>query len=217
MIEVLDPVPHSAALNMAIDEVLLQAATAPLLRVYRWARPAVSFGYFTKFAEVAHLWPGRDRVRRWTGGGVVEHGADVTYTLVVPRGCPFFSSNAGESYRRIHACLATLFGPAVALAGAPQEKVSEACFENSVRHDVLLAGRKVAGAAQRRTQWGLLHQGSVQEPEFTGRGAEGRGAEGIADAFASRVRRRELSATELGRAEEIAALKYSSEAWLRRF
>ena len=42
--EVLDPEPHNAALNMALDEVLLASCTAPLLRVYRWAQPAVSFG-----------------------------------------------------------------------------------------------------------------------------------------------------------------------------
>ena len=40
MTEVLDPEPHGAALNMAIDEALLRTATEPLLRIYRWARPA---------------------------------------------------------------------------------------------------------------------------------------------------------------------------------
>ena len=76
--EVADPEPHDAALNMALDEVLLRRAAGPLLRVYRWARPAVSFGYFGKVADAEAAWPGREMVRRWTGGGIVPHGADVT-------------------------------------------------------------------------------------------------------------------------------------------
>ena len=44
-----------AALNMAIDEALARTgANVPTLRFYGWRRPALSFGYFGKFAEVAH-------------------------------------------------------------------------------------------------------------------------------------------------------------------
>ena len=41
-----DHAPHSAAMNMAIDEALLEYATIPLIRFYRWQSPALSFGYF---------------------------------------------------------------------------------------------------------------------------------------------------------------------------
>ena len=51
---------------------------------------------------------------------------------------------------------------AVALAAEDAPKVSEACFANAVAADVLVNGRKIAGAAQRRTRAGLLHQGSIQ-------------------------------------------------------
>ena len=60
---------------MAVDEVLLRNATGrrlPLLRVYTWVRPAVSFGYFQEFP--ACLAAKYDSVRRLTGGGVVYHG-----------------------------------------------------------------------------------------------------------------------------------------------
>jgi lipoate-protein ligase A len=89
--EVHDPEPHAAALNMAIDEALLRTAREPLLRIYRWARPAVSFGYFGKWADVHRAWPEREAVRRWTGGGIVPHGDDLTYSLIVPREHPFAS------------------------------------------------------------------------------------------------------------------------------
>ena len=161
MIEVLDPEPHDAALNMAIDETLLRAASRPTLRIYRWARPALSFGYFGKWSDAITAGPGRDIVRRWTGGGIVLHGEDLTFSLIVPRAHPFFAVSPRESYRAIHECVARSLGNA-SLAAAAMSGRSPACFENPVQHDVLIADRKVAGGAQRRTKCGLLHQGSIQ-------------------------------------------------------
>lgn len=213
--EVHDPEPHDAALNMALDEVLLGRATGPTLRVYRWTRPAVSFGYFGKVADVEAAWPGREMVRRWTGGGIVPHGADVTYTLVVPRGLAFFRLGAEEAYRVIHERIAALLagqGSAVRLAVAAAAKVSDACFENAARHDLLADGGKIAGAAQRRTRAGLLHQGSVQT---VARPADFRGQ--LARAFADEIVLRPLKADELAEARELAAAKYSTSAWRLRF
>ena len=59
ILEIRDETPRSAPLNMALDEALLASARAPLLRIYRWERAAVSFGYFGKSAHVAAAWPGR--------------------------------------------------------------------------------------------------------------------------------------------------------------
>ena len=212
--EVSDPEPHDAALNMALDEGLLGRATGPVLRVYRWARPAVSFGYFGKVAEVEAAWPGREMVRRWTGGGMVPHGADVTYTLLVPRGCAFFRLGAEEAYRAIHERIAALLaahGRAVRVAAVASPKVSDACFENPARYDLLADGGKIAGAAQRRTRAGLLHQGSVQgvalPADFGAR---------LGKAFASKVSGRPLAEDELAEARELSAKKYATDAWLRR-
>ena len=48
------------------------------------------------------------------------------------------------------------------LTEANEPKLSEACFANPVASDVMENGRKIAGAAQRKTRGGLLHQGSIQ-------------------------------------------------------
>ena len=212
--EVRDPEPHDAALNMALDEVLLGRAAGPVLRVYRWARPAVSFGYFGKVADAEAAWPGREMVRRWTGGGIVPHGADVTYTLLVPRGCAFFRLGAEEAYRVIHERIAALLaaqGRAVRVAAVASAKVSDACFENPARYDLLADGGKIAGAAQRRTCAGLLHQGSVQGAvlpvDFGSR---------LAKAFASKVCGRPLAEEEIAEAGALSAAKYATDAWLRR-
>ena len=211
-----DEQPHPAALNMAIDEVLLKEISVPTLRVYRWLHPAASFGCFEKYSIVASAHPGRELVRRWTGGGVVLHGDDFTYSLIVPAaGIPSGIINPQKSYLDIHEALVRgmqAAGIAASLAGGTASKVSNACFENAVCHDVMLGDRKIAGAAQRRTRAGLLHQGSIQLaglPEDFG--------ETFAAILTTEVSRRVLPLGELPVALALAESKYASESWMRKF
>jgi lipoate-protein ligase A len=210
LLEVHDPEPHPAALNMAIDEALLRAAQAPMLRIYRWARPAVSFGYFGKWAEVQRAWPDRDAVRRWTGGGIVPHGDDITYSLIVPNTHPFARLGPVESYRAIHEVLAAALGNA-SLATRADPKISEACFENAVQDDVVLAGRKIAGAAQRRSKRGLLHQGSIQPVSDPGAMARA-----LPGAFARQVEAMPLASETCSDASRLVIDRYGTREWLHR-
>src|SRR6266540_3003191 len=100
-----DIAPHSAAMNMAIDEAMLESAAAPSIRFYRWESPALSFGYFGRFADVGDEASKRDLIRRWTGGGIVFHGEDLTYALVIPRSDPVFRKSSGAVYAAIHGAL----------------------------------------------------------------------------------------------------------------
>lgn len=211
---VLDPEPHHGSLNMAIDEALLRRATGPLLRVYRWARPTVSFGYFGRFDAVAARWRTENLVRRWTGGGEVPHGDghDCTYTLIVPREHPFSRLSALESYRAIHGALALLF-TRVKLAESVEPKTSEACFDNPAQFDLIFDGRKVAGGAQRRTSKGLLHQGSINHPSSVARDFGTR----LGAVLARRCIEEPISIETLAAARELDATKYGTDAWLRRF
>ena len=211
--QIRDPLPHRASVNMAIDEALLRTAQEPTLRVYTWESPAVSFGYFSKASEITNAWPLHEWVRRWTGGGTVVHENDLTYTLVIPRSCPFAQISAAESYRQIHALIAQLISPDSAMAPGSLPKVSEACFENPAQHDILLGGRKVAGAAQRRTRFGLLHQGSIQSGQTAGKDLAAR----LGEAFAKQVSMRELSAAEWEQSLQLASERYGSEEWLWKF
>src|SRR5437763_9002711 len=93
---------HSAAINMAIDEALLETAVVPTIRFYRWRSPALSFGYFGKFSDVAIYAAERDVVRRWTGGGIVFHGDDLTYAIIIPRSDPLFGHSATAIYSAVH-------------------------------------------------------------------------------------------------------------------
>ena len=204
-----------AAVNMAIDEVLLMHAERPILRVYGWAQSAVTYGYFERWQPVAAAYPGREWVRRWTGGGIVPHGEDWTYSLIVPRSDPFARLNAAESYRVIHELLGSAFCADGVSAGVTPEaapKVSQACFENPAQYDLLAAGQKIAGAAQRRSRFGMLHQGSVQ-----GITMPMGFAERLAGILARSVSPRGFSAEELEEACQLAEAKYATDAWNRKF
>ena len=210
LLAVSDTEPHAAALNMAIDEILLRTATRPTLRLYRWARPATSFGYFGKWQDALAAGPERDLVRRWTGGGIVFHGRDLTFSLIVPRAHPFCAISPRESYRAIHECLAkAIEGATLASAALPQ--TSAACFQNPVQHDILIADRKVAGGAQRRTKSGLLHQGSVQEIE-----SPAALTAALLQVFSNSRETVPLSGETATQAAILAREKYATERWMRR-
>jgi lipoate-protein ligase A len=150
---------------MAIDRALLETSPVPVLRAYTWARACVTIGYFGPEEEAALTHPGLPIIRRWTGGGTVLHGEDAPYSLIVPRAESFSRVRPAESYCAIHGALATALRasvPDVHQATSRAPKRSDACFENPVADDLLVKGIKVAGAGQRRTRHGLLHQGSVQ-------------------------------------------------------
>ncbi len=154
--------------NMAVDDWLLDTVIRPVLRIYAWEPGWGSFGYFVADAEASEALPGLRRVRRRTGGGIVDHRHDWTYTLVVPTGEPLADLRGGESYRYIHAALAVALeqeGHRACLAADPGPVKGGECFARPAAHDLLDAGgRKIAGAGQRRSGRGLLHQGSVAVP-----------------------------------------------------
>ena len=159
----------SATFNMALDEALLASSPAlgkPLLRFYGWTERAASFGYFQKYAEVEQMTFLRPLVRRLTGGGLVPHDADWTYSLVFPPPDPWYALKAVESYLRVHEWIQAVFtklGIATELAADCRKALPGQCFVGHEKFDVLWQGQKIAGAAQRRTRHGLLIQGSVQQ------------------------------------------------------
>ena len=156
--------------NMGLDEALLEASVtfgAPVLRFYSWRQPAASFGYFQKFADVEKWTRLRPLVRRPTGGGLVPHDADWTYSLAVPPLCGWYHLRAIESYFQMHEWLRLAFSQvqvASELAPTSLRSGPGQCFVGYEQNDLLSQGRKIAGAAQRRTRLGLLIQGSVQPP-----------------------------------------------------
>ena len=204
---------------MAVDEALLEFARhigAPVLRLYAWSEPAASFGFFQHFREVESLTSLRPLVRRPTGGGLVPHDRDWTYSLVFPPSHPWYRLKAIESYRKAHAWVGAAFrqlGVHATLAPEPRRAGVGQCFIGAEQFDVLLADQKIAGAAQRRNRLGLLIQGSVQPPSQL----ERRNWERALCATAE-VSWQEFAAPPgwLARARELAAQKYSRPEYNER-
>jgi len=222
--------PGAPALNMALDEALLESMSPlgrPVLRFYGWTEPAATFGYFQKYAEVERATHLRPLLRRPTGGGIVPHDADWTYSLVFPPGHEWHLLKAEESYRRIHEWIQAAFAQLdVATELAPRSQKSAirnpqsaiGCFAGHEKFDLLWNGQKIAGAAQRRNRLGLLIQGSVQPPLPSlmradwqkAMGDVGRAEFGVAwSDFAPDETLRE-------RAEFLTARKYSQPAYNRK-
>lgn len=165
----LDPVKRPGPEAMAVDEWLLETATRPILRVYGWQGSWGSIGYFGSLEDARTAFPADMAwVRRWTGGGTVDHRADWTYTVVSPFEESLTRLKGAESYRLLHDALAEALRQETIdarLSTGSEETGASLCFENPVSHDLMDAlHRKLAGAGQRRTKHGLLHQGSVAAP-----------------------------------------------------
>lgn len=155
---------------MAMDEALLEAMPRlqkPVLRFYGWTEPAASFGYFQRFSEIERSTMLRPLVRRPTGGGLVPHDADWTYSLAFPTNHQWYALSAVKSYRRVHEWIQMAFAElkiSTELASCCRKSEPGQCFAGYEKFDVLWHEKKIAGAAQRRNKLGLLIQGSVQPP-----------------------------------------------------
>jgi lipoate-protein ligase A len=146
---------------MAADEALLEhviASGRPALRFYTWDPPTLSLGYFQPFAERL---PGITVVRRMTGGGAIVHDRELTYALGLPP-----AEKAREWPCRLHDMVRDALaacGVRIATSGCGEEngRGRFLCFEHHTPGDLLIAGHKIGGSAQRRRDGAVLQHGSV--------------------------------------------------------
>lgn len=167
---ILDEPPHSGVWNMAVDAALLEESLRTggvFVRLYRWAEPTVSLGYFQKPEErqsdprVCHL----PSVRRLSGGGAILHDQEQTYSCVVPPGHDL-AERPSELYDLIHACFTEFLCQKninVQVRGYEQKNVVEPflCFLRGASPDLVVQGHKVLGSAQRRRRGAVLQHGSL--------------------------------------------------------
>ena len=202
------------ARNMAIDESLLRHVQSPVLRIYAWDQPCVSIGYFQK-SQVAPA--DRPMVRRFTGGGLVEHGKDLTYTLVLPPTHPLTTSGTLASYQKIHSAISAALqksGVPCQLATAHPKQDDPACFLKPVPADILNPqGNKLAGAAQRRTKQGCLHQGSILLPQTIPALLPDLLPSSLAECLGDTPKNSSLTSAELSLSDSLEKERYATTAW----
>jgi len=163
---------------MAIDEALLQSfdpvSSHPVLRIYGWSPPALSLGRFQKAADVLDLEfccsAQMPVVRRITGGGVIYHADELTYSIVcAPHQIPA-SNSIKDSFRVLTSFLLQFYislglnAGYVVESNANGEKLGERtdfCFAGKETFDILIDGRKMGGNAQRRMKNVIFQHGSI--------------------------------------------------------
>jgi lipoate-protein ligase A len=217
--------------QMALDEAILDSVEPPALtlRFYSWAGPAATFGMTQREADARSILISRgletlSLVRRPTGGGVVVHDGDLTFSLIFPWEQLSAPSLIYKNiHRGIHLGLKAVKVES-RLWGGPVDALrpQASCFAGPEPMDLVDAnGRKVLGGALRRKRTsgdaGMgLYQGSLR-PEVLGAPVE-LIKEAISYAVElewERPASQEISASWI-LAGEILRGKYESQEWNSR-
>ena len=160
---------QNARVNMATDEALVksfQENDMPILRLYSWEK-SFTIGVSQNFSSYSHLIKQRnDYAKRITGGGVLFHGHDVSYSLILP--VSYMNDlNVKQSYEKICTFLLEFYRSLGlnAMYAKDDEKIhlskSEFCQVGFEAYDILVNGIKIGGNAQRRTKKVIFQHGSI--------------------------------------------------------
>lgn len=161
----------SAYWNMAVDEALLNGFKEddlPILRLYGWEN-ALSVGKFSNISKSVDSqkleYQKIPLVRRLSGGGVLVHGGDLSYTLILPREA-LKDSGVKESYHYLCGFLLRLYeklGHNACFAYDVHERETrcDICLAGNEAYDILIEGKKMGGNAQRYTRHVLFQHGTV--------------------------------------------------------
>lgn len=168
---------QTAARNMAIDEAIMRAhgrgEVPPTLRFYGWEPAAVSIGYFQSMAKEIDLDAvrrgGYGYVRRQTGGRMIFHHQELTYSVVIRQ--ELLPGGVMETYRELSQGLLAglrLLGGSPALASGELDPrlrdpggFHAACFDSASAYELTLNGKKAVGSAQTRGEGVILQHGSI--------------------------------------------------------
>jgi lipoate-protein ligase A len=176
--------PSDGAINMAVDEFLLERAEAgdhvPVLRLYSFDPPAITIGYHQDPGQILRLdavaGEGIDLIRRITGGRALLHDGEITYCVAAPVSGAF-GGGLQDTFMLIARALADMLrslgvkaeitaghsASAQVGGGAPP------CLTSTGRYEITAGGKKIIGSAQRRKRRAFIQHGSI----FIQRGSEG--------------------------------------------
>jgi len=172
----LDLAAHAPARNMALDDALLEAGDdTPVLRLSTWEPAGLSLGYFQTLDDVPSARAADTTVvRRFTGGGAIHHGAELTFAITAPASDPLYRGPVADSYCRVHKAVVralAAFGVEARIGPGTAGVVSDRagtgmCFHAVTSADIVWdAGAgpaKGVGSAQRRRGGRVLHHGSIK-------------------------------------------------------
>ena len=161
------PMPY----QMALDELLFKkyfldssSSQKPLLRFFYASEPSVTVGFSYRGFD------SKDPAicRRITGGGKVEHGKDLIFSLIARKDHDESFKSVRISYWKIHEAIRAgfaLYERDFQFYRCDEElpKGSE-CFHFPIATDLAYQKKKIAGGAQKRSGGAMLHEESIQRP-----------------------------------------------------
>jgi len=166
----------SAAYNMELDEKIFNRYLEDgigVLRVYGWEKPSFTYGFSQNPQNEINLdkcaSDGIQIAKRITGGGILFHHDEITYSFVCSK------SDVGEgqgvlvSYRNICKFLIRFYeslglAPEFALqAGSFSQRCAphELCSASYEKYDIVIGGRKIGGNAQKRKRRVIFQHGCI--------------------------------------------------------
>jgi lipoate-protein ligase A len=147
------------ALNLAVDEILLEQDVGTTIRIYGWEPAGLSIGRFQDAARFADVPGSHEVVRRPTGGGAIYHGDELTFAVTFDARADW---DTDQTYIQVHDAVQRALGAVgvrtervgpEAPSPSPRAHKNAWCFAVPGRHDLVAPdGRKILGSAQRRVR-----------------------------------------------------------------
>lgn len=158
-----------AKVNMCKDEALIKSFNEnshPILRIYHWSK-SITIGISQDIKDYSYLNDfSEDIAKRVTGGGVLFHGHDLSYSLVLPSSY-FKDYKIKESYEKICYFLINFYKKLGLDANYAKDvkdvnlSKNEFCQVGFEAYDILINKDKIGGNAQRRTKRLVFQHGSI--------------------------------------------------------
>jgi len=166
----------SAAYNMALDEKILERYLEDgigVFRVYRWEAPSFTYGFSQNPQDEIDLdkcaSDGIQIAKRITGGGVLFHNDEITYSFVCSKEDVGEPESVFVAYRDICKFILRFyesFGltPGFALQAENFKErcaVHQLCSASHEKYDIVIGGKKIGGNAQKRRRQVIFQHGSI--------------------------------------------------------
>lgn len=159
----------SALINMSIDKILVNTfkkENEPIFRLYSWEK-SFTIGLGQNIEDYKELQKSykNNYAKRITGGGVLFHGHDISYSLMLPVD-DFSSYSVKESYENICQFLLEFYkslglNPAFAKDLSIDLSKSNFCQVGFEAYDIIINNKKIGGNAQKRTKNMIFQHGSI--------------------------------------------------------
>ncbi len=162
--------------NMALDEKIFKTYLLDgvgILRLYRWKRPSFTYGFSQQPQDQIDLAAcAGDAVgvaKRITGGGVLFHDDEITYSFVCSKTDIAEPQGVFVDYRNICRFLIRFYQSLGLGAGFALESLDfndrsgahELCSAAYEKYDIVIGGNKIGGNAQKRNRQAIFQHGAI--------------------------------------------------------